>query len=94
MQTLCRYLEYKEDEYRVGKTKVFIRFPKTLFATEDAFQVSSVARSSESKLILDLDVDSLIVEFTVSEITGSLVTHLLYRPSRSARGTFWVEVQV
>ncbi|XP_039257416.2 unconventional myosin-Ic-like isoform X2 [Styela clava] len=39
VQTLCQYLQYKEDEYRVGKTKIFIRFPKTLFATEDAFQL-------------------------------------------------------
>lgn len=39
VQDLCRYLEYQEDEYRIGKTKIFIRFPKTLFATEDAFQV-------------------------------------------------------
>jgi len=36
---LCKYLDYKEGEYRLGKTKIFIRFPRTLFATEDAFQV-------------------------------------------------------
>lgn len=39
VRTLCQYLDYKEDEYRIGKTKIFIRFPKTLFATEDAFQI-------------------------------------------------------
>ena len=36
---LCKYLDYKEGEYRLGRTKIFIRFPRTLFATEDAFQV-------------------------------------------------------
>jgi len=38
VEALCKSLEYKPDEYRIGKTKVFIRFPRTLFATEDAFQ--------------------------------------------------------
>merc|ERR1712136_344392 len=39
VEALCKSLEYKPDEYRIGKTKVFIRFPRTLFATEDAFQI-------------------------------------------------------
>uniref|UniRef100_H2YMW7 Myosin motor domain-containing protein n=1 Tax=Ciona savignyi TaxID=51511 RepID=H2YMW7_CIOSA len=39
VDVLCKYLDYKEGEYRLGKTKVFIRFPRTLFATEDAFQI-------------------------------------------------------
>jgi myosin-1 len=38
VQTLVNSLGYSSDEYRMGKTKIFIRFPKTLFATEDAFQ--------------------------------------------------------
>jgi len=36
--TLVKHLEYGQDDYRLGKTKVFIRFPRVLFATEDALQ--------------------------------------------------------
>ncbi|XP_026327271.1 myosin-IB [Hyposmocoma kahamanoa] len=32
-------LKYEKEEYRMGNTKIFIRFPKTLFETEDAFQL-------------------------------------------------------
>ncbi|KAF2905235.1 hypothetical protein ILUMI_00959 [Ignelater luminosus] len=39
VQTLVNALGYEKDEYRMGKTKIFIRFPKTLFQTEDAFQL-------------------------------------------------------
>ncbi|XP_055706186.1 unconventional myosin IC isoform X1 [Phlebotomus papatasi] len=35
---LVNTLGYKPDEFRMGKTKIFIRYPATLFATEDAFQ--------------------------------------------------------
>lgn len=35
---LCEHLGYKPDEYKLGRSKVFIRNPKTLFATEDQFQ--------------------------------------------------------
>ncbi|XP_046992260.1 unconventional myosin IC isoform X1 [Schistocerca americana] len=38
VQTLVNYLGYGKDDYRMGRTKLFIRFPKTLFETEDAFQ--------------------------------------------------------
>ncbi|XP_012269556.2 unconventional myosin IC [Athalia rosae] len=38
VQALVCHLGYDQDEYRMGKTKLFIRFPKTLFDTEDAFQ--------------------------------------------------------
>nr|CAB3264155.1 unconventional myosin-Ic-like [Phallusia mammillata] len=36
---LCKHIDYADGDYRLGKTKIFIRFPKTLFATEDAFQI-------------------------------------------------------
>lgn len=36
---LVRHLGYQDDDYRMGKTKLFIRFPRTLFETEDAFQL-------------------------------------------------------
>lgn len=39
VQVLVCALGYEGDEYRMGKTKIFIRFPKTLFQTEDAFQI-------------------------------------------------------
>uniref|UniRef100_A0A3B4B345 Uncharacterized protein n=1 Tax=Periophthalmus magnuspinnatus TaxID=409849 RepID=A0A3B4B345_9GOBI len=35
---LIKYLGYTRDEYKMG-TKIFIRHPRTLFATEDAFQL-------------------------------------------------------
>lgn len=38
VQQLVNHLAFKHEEYRMGKTKLFIRFPRTLFATEDAFQ--------------------------------------------------------
>lgn len=39
VQMLVCALGYEGEEYRMGKTKIFIRFPKTLFQTEDAFQI-------------------------------------------------------
>ncbi|XP_037547694.1 unconventional myosin-Ih [Nematolebias whitei] len=36
---LIKHLGYKPDEYKMGRTKIFIRHPRTLFATEDAFQI-------------------------------------------------------
>lgn len=39
VQMLVCALGYEGEEYRMGKTKIFIRFPKTLFQTEDAFQM-------------------------------------------------------
>ena len=38
VDVLVRHLDYDPEEYRIGKTKLFIRFPRVLFATEDAFQ--------------------------------------------------------
>uniref|UniRef100_A0AAY4BB67 Myosin IHb n=1 Tax=Denticeps clupeoides TaxID=299321 RepID=A0AAY4BB67_9TELE len=39
VQRLVKHLGYKPDEYKMGRTKIFIRHPRTLFATEDAFDV-------------------------------------------------------
>lgn len=39
VQILACKLGYEKDEYQMGKTKIFIRFPRTLFETEDAFQL-------------------------------------------------------
>ncbi|KAK2710802.1 hypothetical protein QYM36_012099, partial [Artemia franciscana] len=38
VQLLANHLKYGKDDYRMGKTKIFIRLPRTLFETEDAFQ--------------------------------------------------------
>lgn len=38
VRVLVRALGYADDEYRMGRTKLFIRSPRTLFDTEDAFQ--------------------------------------------------------
>ncbi|KAK3921911.1 Unconventional myosin IC [Frankliniella fusca] len=35
---LVQHLGYQADDYRLGNTKLFIRWPRTLFRTEDAFQ--------------------------------------------------------
>lgn len=36
---LVEDLGYRPDEYRLGVSKLFIRFPRTLFVTEDRFQL-------------------------------------------------------
>ncbi|XP_076369373.1 unconventional myosin-Ic-like isoform X3 [Tachypleus tridentatus] len=38
VQILVNHLGYKPDAHRMGKTKIFIRLPQTLFETEDCFQ--------------------------------------------------------
>lgn len=38
VQVLVDDLKYDKEDYRMGNTKIFIRLPKTLFSTEDAFQ--------------------------------------------------------
>ncbi|XP_005176766.1 unconventional myosin IC isoform X1 [Musca domestica] len=38
VKILVKELNYGPEDYRLGETKLFIRFPKTLFETEDAFQ--------------------------------------------------------
>uniref|UniRef100_A0A4W5Q9V9 Myosin IH n=1 Tax=Hucho hucho TaxID=62062 RepID=A0A4W5Q9V9_9TELE len=39
VECLIKHLGYKPDEYKMGRTKIFIRHPRTLFSTEDAFEV-------------------------------------------------------
>ncbi|EDW50033.1 unconventional myosin IC isoform X1 [Drosophila sechellia] len=38
VQQLVKDLGWDEEKYRVGETKLFIRWPRTLFDTEDAYQ--------------------------------------------------------
>ncbi|XP_049475139.1 unconventional myosin-Ih [Panthera uncia] len=40
VERLIQYIGYTPEEYKLGRTKIFIRFPRTLFATEDAFEFS------------------------------------------------------
>ncbi|KAH9632913.1 hypothetical protein HF086_002735 [Spodoptera exigua] len=39
VQKLVEVLNFEKEDYRMGNTKIFIRFPKTLFETEDAYQI-------------------------------------------------------
>uniref|UniRef100_A0AAR2L0W3 Myosin motor domain-containing protein n=1 Tax=Pygocentrus nattereri TaxID=42514 RepID=A0AAR2L0W3_PYGNA len=39
VSTLVKHLDYKAEEYKLGRSKIFIRFPKTLFLTEDALEL-------------------------------------------------------
>uniref|UniRef100_A0AAQ5YM01 Myosin motor domain-containing protein n=1 Tax=Amphiprion ocellaris TaxID=80972 RepID=A0AAQ5YM01_AMPOC len=41
VSTLVNHLGYKAEEYKLGRSKIFIRFPKTLFTTEDALELIS-----------------------------------------------------
>ncbi|KAM4620151.1 unconventional myosin-Ic isoform 2-T2 [Polymixia lowei] len=43
VSTLVKHLGYKPEEYKLGRSKIFIRFPKTLFATEDALEAKKPA---------------------------------------------------
>ncbi|KAM9811184.1 unconventional myosin-Ih [Neosynchiropus ocellatus] len=38
VEVLVQHLGYMPDEYSMGRTKIFIRHPRTLYATEDAFE--------------------------------------------------------
>jgi myosin-1 len=38
VELICQQLSYQPDDYRLGRTKLFIRFPRVLFSTEDALQ--------------------------------------------------------
>uniref|UniRef100_A0A8C3VG88 Myosin IH n=1 Tax=Catharus ustulatus TaxID=91951 RepID=A0A8C3VG88_CATUS len=50
VQRLIKHIGYKPEEYKLGRTKIFIRFPKTLFATEDAFEYRKHLLSKGSAL--------------------------------------------
>ncbi|XP_023199814.1 unconventional myosin-Ih-like isoform X4 [Xiphophorus maculatus] len=38
VEVLAQHLGYLPDEYKMGRTKIFIRHPRTLYATEDAYE--------------------------------------------------------
>ncbi|XP_053336802.1 unconventional myosin-Ih [Clarias gariepinus] len=39
VERLVQHLGYQPDEYKMGRTKIFIRYARTLFATEDAYEL-------------------------------------------------------
>ncbi|XP_016898327.1 unconventional myosin-Ih [Cynoglossus semilaevis] len=38
VEVLVQHLGYLPNEYKMGRTKIFIRYPRTLYATEDAYE--------------------------------------------------------
>lgn len=46
---LMKHLGYNKDDYQMGRTKIFIRHAKTLFAIEDAFQARKHVLVSQIK---------------------------------------------
>ncbi|CAL8120285.1 unnamed protein product [Orchesella dallaii] len=51
VELLMKHLGYHEDDYQLGKTKIFIRHAQTLFAIEDAFQIRKEQLVSKIKAI-------------------------------------------
>ncbi|XP_066509754.1 unconventional myosin-Ih-like, partial [Hoplias malabaricus] len=39
VERLVKHIGYQPEEYKMGRTKIFIRYARTLFATEDAFEI-------------------------------------------------------
>uniref|UniRef100_A0A3Q3EAT3 Myosin Ic, paralog a n=1 Tax=Labrus bergylta TaxID=56723 RepID=A0A3Q3EAT3_9LABR len=61
VSTLVNHLGYKEEEYKLGRSKIFIRFPKTLFATEDALEAKKPDIGRKQCLLSSHDQLSMIV---------------------------------
>uniref|UniRef100_A0AAY4B846 Myosin IHb n=1 Tax=Denticeps clupeoides TaxID=299321 RepID=A0AAY4B846_9TELE len=66
VQRLVKHLGYKPDEYKMGRTKIFIRHPRTLFATEDAFDVCKHQLGTANKTPARLLTFFLILEIKLS----------------------------
>uniref|UniRef100_A0A673FRV7 Unconventional myosin-Ic n=1 Tax=Sinocyclocheilus rhinocerous TaxID=307959 RepID=A0A673FRV7_9TELE len=56
--TLVKHLNYKPEEYKLGRCKIFIRFPRTLFVTEDALEAKkqTIAVTLQSACLFHLAV--------------------------------------
>ncbi|KAL2297316.1 hypothetical protein Nmel_016615 [Mimus melanotis] len=61
---LVKHLGYKPEEYKMGRTKIFIRFPKTLFATEDALEVRKQSLGEALTLAVDFFVKTTKMQAT------------------------------
>uniref|UniRef100_A0A452GUT7 Uncharacterized protein n=1 Tax=Gopherus agassizii TaxID=38772 RepID=A0A452GUT7_9SAUR len=70
VERLIKHIGYRPEEYKLGRTKIFIRFPRTLFATEDAFEFSKhlgLARF-DSKGTINISKCNLSVWLTLAAI--------------------------
>uniref|UniRef100_A0AAR2J9W4 Myosin motor domain-containing protein n=1 Tax=Pygocentrus nattereri TaxID=42514 RepID=A0AAR2J9W4_PYGNA len=52
VSTLVKHLDYKAEEYKLGRSKIFIRFPKTLFLTEDALELKKPTIGEREKRLI------------------------------------------
>uniref|UniRef100_A0A667ZN93 Unconventional myosin-Ic n=1 Tax=Myripristis murdjan TaxID=586833 RepID=A0A667ZN93_9TELE len=85
--TLVKHLGYKPEEYKLGRSKIFIRFPKTLFATEDALETRkhSLGESPQHVLL------SLPSPLNLSHIVTICLSHTFHsdtplQPPRFIKG--------
>uniref|UniRef100_A0A8C3L3Z5 Myosin IC n=1 Tax=Chrysolophus pictus TaxID=9089 RepID=A0A8C3L3Z5_CHRPC len=69
---LVKHLGYKQEEYKMGRTKIFIRFPKTLFATEDALEVRKQSLGESHTAAASWTVCFVIFFFNCFQIAVSL----------------------
>uniref|UniRef100_A0A8C8MI89 Myosin motor domain-containing protein n=1 Tax=Oncorhynchus tshawytscha TaxID=74940 RepID=A0A8C8MI89_ONCTS len=75
VEVLVQHLGYLPDEYKMGRTKIFIRHPRTLFATEDAFEVCKHDLGKDRKtkinqevLFICIEILTLLIDITASRI--------------------------
>uniref|UniRef100_A0A8C7QYY1 Myosin IH n=1 Tax=Oncorhynchus mykiss TaxID=8022 RepID=A0A8C7QYY1_ONCMY len=62
VEVLVQHLGYLPDEYKMGRTKIFIRHPRTLFATEDAFEVCKHDLGKDRKTKINQEVLFIFTE--------------------------------
>uniref|UniRef100_A0A673YVS8 Unconventional myosin-Ic n=1 Tax=Salmo trutta TaxID=8032 RepID=A0A673YVS8_SALTR len=74
VSTLVKHLGYKPEEYKLGRSKIFIRFPKTLFATEDALETRKHSLALSRSLPVFLSV-SLSACLSLRFIKGFIYRH-------------------
>uniref|UniRef100_A0A4W6FLA3 Myosin Ic, paralog a n=1 Tax=Lates calcarifer TaxID=8187 RepID=A0A4W6FLA3_LATCA len=78
VSTLVNHLGYKPEEYKLGRSKIFIRFPKTLFTTEDALERRRQAAELIRRCLTDtllLFVSACILETAFCMYTIPLVVY-------------------
>ncbi|KAJ6656735.1 hypothetical protein lerEdw1_003623 [Lerista edwardsae] len=67
VEKLVKHIGYKPEEYKLGKTKIFIRFPRTLFATEDAYEHRKHRLSTYSGFQDTSQIQGMCREATIPE---------------------------
>uniref|UniRef100_A0A8C7QS50 Myosin IH n=1 Tax=Oncorhynchus mykiss TaxID=8022 RepID=A0A8C7QS50_ONCMY len=75
VEVLVQHLGYLPDEYKMGRTKIFIRHPRTLFATEDAFEVCKHDLGKDRKTKINQEVLFICIEILILliDITASRI---------------------